>query len=120
MENESAGADAPTERTPPARPPGDAEPTTMPDDGPADGGADGGDANGDGAPRKRRRGSRGGQRRRKPDGAPASDADDDPELPEPLRENRPSAEAAERALVRKPQIGDTRPAPASADGGGSE
>ena len=34
-----------------------------------------------------------------------------PELPEPMREGRPSPEAAERALVRKPQIGDTRPAP---------
>ena len=38
-------------------------------------------------------------------------ADGHPELPEPIREGRPSAEAAERALVRKPQIGDTRPAP---------
>ena len=34
-----------------------------------------------------------------------------PEMPEPIREGRPSAEAADRALVRKPQIGDTRPAP---------
>ena len=33
-----------------------------------------------------------------------------------MRENRPSAEAAERALVRKPQIGDTRPAPTTAAG----
>jgi ribonuclease E len=32
-----------------------------------------------------------------------------PELPERLNENRASAEAADRALVRKPQIGDTRP-----------
>ena len=39
-------------------------------------------------------------------------ADDDrPELPERPIEGRPSVEAAERALVRKPQIGDTRPAP---------
>ncbi len=30
-----------------------------------------------------------------------------------MSENRPSAEAADRALVRKPQIGDTRPAPAA-------
>jgi ribonuclease E len=76
------------------------------------------------------RGSGNGQRR-----SPASDAageqpradDDDvdefqaaadavaassaPELPERLSEGRPSVEAAERALVRKPQIGDTRPAP---------
>ena len=34
-----------------------------------------------------------------------------PEMPEPMREGRPSVEAAEQALVRKPQIGDTRPAP---------
>ena len=40
-----------------------------------------------------------------------------PELPEPLREGRPSPEAAERALVRKPQIGDTRPAPPAGAGG---
>jgi ribonuclease E len=37
---------------------------------------------------------------------------DPDELPEPLRATRTSSvEAAERALVRKPQIGDTRPAP---------
>src|SRR5215211_528275 len=110
MDNES-GADAPTDRTPPARAPGD---TGAADDDAASG------ANGDGTPRKRRRGSRGGQRRRRPDGPPAGDADDAPELPEPLRENRPSAEAAERALVRKPQIGDTRPAPASSPDDGAE
>ena len=33
------------------------------------------------------------------------------ELPKRMGEGRPSAAAAERALVRKPQIGDTRPAP---------
>jgi ribonuclease E len=65
--------------------------------------------------RKRRRGTRGGQRRRKPEvetveAAPDADVDN-PELPEPMREGRVSAEAAERSLVRKPQIGDTRPAP---------
>jgi len=38
-------------------------------------------------------------------------AADAPELPDRLTEGRPSAEAAERALVRRPQIGDTRPAP---------
>ena len=39
---------------------------------------------------------------------------DQPELPDRITEGRPSVEAAERALVRKPQIGDTRPAPAPA------
>ena len=95
-------------------------------------------ANGSGA-NKRRRGSRGGQRRRGstsasesgPDSASAAAADggaidgddrddrdddrdddrNDVELPEPMREGRPSAEAAERALVRKPRIGDTMPMP---------
>ncbi len=43
-------------------------------------------------------------------------ADKHPELPERIGEGRPSAEAAEKALVRKPQIGDTRPAPAGAAG----
>jgi ribonuclease E len=40
------------------------------------------------------------------------------ELPEPMREGRAmSVEAADKALVRKPQIGDTRPAPATAERG---
>jgi len=39
-----------------------------------------------------------------------------PELPDRISENRPSAEAADRATVRRPQIGDTRPAPPSEDG----
>lgn len=88
-----------------------------------------------GSPKKpRRRGSRGGSRNRgktpgtagvvtsEPSVAsagsttagnpPASAASRRPEeLPERLSENRPSAAAADRALVRKPQIGDTIPAP---------
>jgi ribonuclease E len=36
---------------------------------------------------------------------------DDPELPKRLMEGRPSVAATEKSLVRKPQIGDTRPAP---------
>jgi ribonuclease E len=40
----------------------------------------------------------------------ATVAADQPELPERISEGRPSVEAAEQALVRKPQIGDTRPA----------
>jgi ribonuclease E len=35
----------------------------------------------------------------------------EPELPKRIGEGRATGEAAERALVRKPQIGDTRPAP---------
>jgi ribonuclease E len=38
-------------------------------------------------------------------------ADPNPELPERSSEGKPSVEAAETALVRRPQIGDTRPAP---------
>ncbi|MFM2078256.1 MAG: hypothetical protein RJA49_2146, partial [Actinomycetota bacterium] len=40
--------------------------------------------------------------------------DEHPELPDRISENRPSPAAAEQALVRKPQIGDTRPAPGAA------
>lgn len=91
------------------------------------------------ASQKRRRGSRGGRNRKKPVGVggvggdDAGDLDDDDddgsdetgsssngeatldlsetELPKRIGEGRPSVAAAERALVRKPQIGDTRPAP---------
>jgi ribonuclease E len=78
---------------------------------------------------KRRRGSRGGQRRRgssqggvsgaadvADDGGDSTDEVDDRndiEFPESIREGRPSVEAAERALVRKPRIGDTMPMPTS-------
>jgi len=37
----------------------------------------------------------------------------DVELPEKMSEGRPSAEASERALVRKPKIGDTMPVPSA-------
>ncbi len=70
---------------------------------------------------RRRRGRRGGRNRRRPtDGSPRDpdprdDASHD-ELPEPPREGRLYDEAAgERALVRKPQIGDSRPAPRIGD-----
>ncbi|HEY5156218.1 MAG TPA: Rne/Rng family ribonuclease [Acidimicrobiales bacterium] len=61
---------------------------------------------GEGANR-RRRGSRGGR----------SEADRNPEeLPERSFEGKPkSAEAAEKALVRRPRIGDSRPAPAGGE-----
>ncbi len=100
--------------------------------------------NSDGTPKPRRRGSRGGRNRNRPradgaegdegdegddsddsddhtpgasDGAAVDPSDDRiPELPDRHRENKPSAEAAEAALVRKPQIGDSRPAPAAEDG----
>ena len=53
--------------------------------------------------------------RRRPASAVVTAAanDDHPELPERLSEGRVSPEAAEAALVRRPQIGDTRPAPSS-------
>ena len=102
-----------------------AEPAVSDEPGTADGGEVGETVDDDGTPRdpsKRRRGSRGGQRRRgagqarsdgdesSPDGA---DNVDDVEMPEPMSEGRPSVEAAERALVRRPQIGDTMPIPSS-------
>ena len=64
---------------------------------------------GDEARRRRRRRRR--RRPRRPEAATAPPADDQPELPDSMREGRATPEAAERALVRKPQIGDTRPAP---------
>ena len=87
---------------------------------------------GSSAAKKRRRGSRGGKNRKKPagqGGESAGSSEDRPqgqsrngsspgsgrnpqELPDPPREGRVSdPDAAERSLVRKPQIGDTRPAP---------
>jgi ribonuclease E len=85
-----------------------------------------GNGTGDGA--RRRRGSRGGRNRKhsgrsgaqtrtkeEEGGAGPADADPPEELPERLRENTPSAAAAEKALVpRKPKIGDTLPAPPAA------
>ena len=82
-----------------------------------------------GGVKKRRRGKRGGRNRNKTrvDGAastpraatsgsarPDSDAgsSQDIELPDPPREGKmASPQAVEAATVRKPQIGDTRPAP---------
>src|SRR5438270_4075268 len=77
----------------------------------------------------RRRGSRGGRGRKKPasqeeaktsGGAnaaatakPAADNDPTPDLPDRPGENRPSPDAAARALIPKPKIGDSRPAPAA-------
>ena len=67
--------------------------------------------------KQRQRGSRGGQHRK-----PASQRSDefiewndknDVEIPDRIREGKPSAEAAERGLVRKPKIGDTRSAPST-------
>jgi len=96
---------------------------------PTTGGAESSDPGDSTTPRpKRRRGSRGGRNRNRTrtsnqsgDSAPSGDADqaDQPELPERPIEGRPqSVEAAERALVRKPdpnapkpKIGDSRPAP---------
>jgi ribonuclease E len=87
-------------------------------------------SDGSGGGAKRRRGSRGGQRRRGagPGDRPASadsageesaaeagsagsDDRNDIEMPEPISEGRPSAEASEKALVRRPKIGDTMPVP---------
>ncbi|HWJ64185.1 MAG TPA: Rne/Rng family ribonuclease [Acidimicrobiales bacterium] len=100
-----------------------------------DGGGEGGSGSGSGSgeAKPRRRGSRGGRNRNRPrpEGSGADAADDggspsaapkggddrQPELPDRHRENKPSAAAAEAALVRKPQIGDSRPAPADAPGG---
>ncbi|MEO1055595.1 MAG: Rne/Rng family ribonuclease [Actinomycetota bacterium] len=76
-----------------------------------------------------RRSSGGGQRNRRrrstskdnaqaANGADASQSDggndrNDIEIPERIREGKPSRDAAEKALVRKPQIGDTMPVPSA-------
>ena len=65
--------------------------------------------------KKRRRGRRGGRNRNKSGAVKQVErqSDDQPtEIPEPPREGRlVSPDAASAALVRKPQIGDVRPAP---------
>jgi ribonuclease E len=47
------------------------------------------------------------------DGPVGGDARNDVELPEKMSEGRPSIEASELALVRKPKIGDTMPIPST-------
>jgi ribonuclease E len=96
---------------------------------PVDNGSGGGTGNGSAGGQKRRRGSRGGKNRKRPAGqagesvnGASGGGEGDPtpgqgrnpqELPDPPREGQVSDRgAAEQALVRKPQIGDTRPAPA--------
>ena len=75
--------------------------------------SDGAEPEGQG--QQRTRGSRGGPNRRPSVEAneSATNHKNDVELPERLSEGRPSAEASERGLVRKPQIGDTMPIPSS-------
>ncbi len=79
----------------------------------AEGGADD-DAMAEGVapitPRPRRTEGHRVERTAKPKRTPSEPAEP-AELPERLAEGRPSAAAAEQALVRRPQIGDTRPAP---------
>src|SRR5437899_3920207 len=112
--------------TPAEERPGPAQPREEATEG---GGAPASEGNA-GGPRRnnRRRGSRGGRGRKKPAGqevakasggatatAPvASDGGDRrPDLPDRPGENRPSPDAAARALIPKPKIGDSRPAPAT-------
>ncbi|MCU0311188.1 MAG: Rne/Rng family ribonuclease [Acidimicrobiales bacterium] len=111
----------------PAPRPAPSEGAAAVDPGASAAGRPGPDAGGEGPPRpKRRRGSRGGRSRGRgpggdagrpdddaPDGA-GSDLDDDriPELPDRHFEGKPQDPAvAERALVKRPKIGDSRPAP---------
>ena len=119
-----SSAPAAAERT--SSPSGDRDPAGAPSAGgsTSDRGEDGGDGT-DGPPRpKRRRGSRGGRNRNRPAGARegGDDTDDDgddgddartpEELPDRASQGRPKDPvAAERALVKRPQIGDSRPAP---------
>lgn len=58
-------------------------------------------------------------RQRAATGPVGGDARNDVEMPEKMSDGRPSAEASEKALVRKPQIGDTMPVPSSPPPSGS-
>ena len=73
-------------------------------------------AGGNSPAKKRRRGRRGGKNRnRNRQSAGATESTVPMELPDPPREGKMvSPQAASDALVRKPQIGDTRPAPVMA------
>src|SRR5689334_8228205 len=83
-----------------------------------------GDPTAPAAAKRRRRGTRGGRGRNRTrvtgNGAETADAEGDdendtrPELPDrPIEGKVQSPEVAERVLVRRPRIGDTRPAPAA-------
>ena len=69
--------------------------------------------------KRRRRGSRGGRNRKRNPGQPGGEASEGSvdldkmpdDLPDRPSEGRPSPEAAARAEVRRPKIGDTRPGP---------
>ena len=78
------------------------------DDGSNDDSSNDDSSNDDAAPQGLPSAKKAAPRRR-----PAVTAENDVELPDRLSENRPSPEAAEKALVRRPQIGDTRPSTAA-------
>jgi ribonuclease E len=116
---------------PPPRSGGDGAPQEPP--APSSDGRAGGGAPADG-PRPRRRGSRGGRGRKRSNRTKtatpaltgeASAADPRlPELPERLREETPAPSDPAALVPRKPQIGDSRPAPpveeeATEEGGGT-
>src|SRR3954452_171853 len=95
------------------------EPDRGPTDGPAaDAELDDAES-GTSAARRRRRGTRGGRGRNRtrvngtgPDADAGEDDDDQPELPDrPIEGKVQSPEVAERVLVRRPRIGDSRPPP---------
>ncbi|HEV3354401.1 MAG TPA: Rne/Rng family ribonuclease [Acidimicrobiales bacterium] len=128
----SEPVDTPAESRPsPPTPTGEAAESAATSDGAAA-------PQGSGPRRNRRRGSRGGRGRSKPASqeaaksagganakapAPAPAADDNdprPDLPDRPGENRPSPDAAARALIPKPKIGDSRPAPAEAEADGDD
>ena len=73
--------------------------------------------------KQRQRGSRGGQNRKpvsqRSDETGESNDKNNVEIPDRIREGKPSAEAAERGLVRKPKIGDTRSVPSTPSPGSS-
>ena len=107
--DQASSGDAETTDTPPASDRGSRTGRTP--DGASNGSPDPSPSSeGDG--RRSRRGST-ESRRPKGDGPVGGDSRNDVELPEKISEGRASKEAAEKALVRRPRIGDTMPVPST-------
>ena len=127
----AAAETAPSQSSAPGSSAGDSSPSSASGEAESSATAEGG-SSADGANRpRRRRGSRGGRNRNRSGGgqgggANASTGEDNDdtgtpdldrqpdEMPKRTSQNRPrDTAAAEEALVKKPQIGDSRPAPAA-------
>jgi ribonuclease E len=126
MSNDQGMAPDASDASGPSKDTSESSSSTNDSSGSGDSPANGDGGSGSGAPKRSgggqsKRGSRGGQHRRggqersRPDGdgPVGGDARNDVELPEKISEGRASKEAAEKALVKRPRIGDTMPVPTS-------